>query len=72
MRHRSSYLKRPKAQVAQECLQLGATISSVIIHHGINANVIWERLPTYRDQLPATLPAFVPVKAAQGEQPGRC
>jgi transposase-like protein len=63
MRQRSSYPKPFKAQVVQECLQPGATISSVAIHHGINANVIRKWLPTYRDQSPATLPAFVPVKA---------
>ncbi|WP_244986607.1 IS66-like element accessory protein TnpA [Pseudomonas syringae] len=62
MRQRSSYPKSFKAQVVQECLQPGATISSVAIHHGINANVIRKWLPTYRDRLPATLPAFVPVK----------
>ncbi|WP_419713039.1 hypothetical protein [Pseudomonas sp. NFX224] len=45
-------------------MQPGATISSVAIHHSINANVIRKWLPTYRDQSPATLPAFVPVKAA--------
>ncbi|WP_162886528.1 transposase [Pseudomonas syringae] len=40
MRQRSSYPKPFKAQVVQECLQPGATITSVAIHHGINANVI--------------------------------
>lgn len=64
MRQRSSYPKPFKAQVVQECLQPGATISSVAIHHGINANVIRKWLPIYRDQSPATLPAFVPVKPA--------
>ncbi len=64
MRQRSSYPKPFKAQVVQECLQPGATISSVAIHHGINANVIRKWLPIYRDQSPATLPAFVPVQAA--------
>jgi len=62
MRQRSSYPKSFKAQVVQECLQPGATISSGAIHHGINANVIRKWLPTYRDRLPATLPAFVLVK----------
>ncbi|OPG72000.1 hypothetical protein B1219_17655 [Pseudomonas ogarae] len=61
MRQRSSYPKPFIAQVVQECLQPGATISSVAIHHGINANVIRKWLPAYRDQSPATLPAFVPV-----------
>jgi transposase len=64
MRQRSSYLKSFKAQVVQECLQPGASISSVAISHGINANVIRKWLPLYRDQPPATLPAFVPVKVA--------
>ena len=40
MRQRSSYPKPFKAQVVQECLQPGATLSSVAISHGINANVI--------------------------------
>ena len=63
MRQRSSYPKPFKAQVVQECLQPGATVSSVAIRHGINANVIRKWLPLYRDQPPATLPAFVPVRA---------
>ena len=62
MRQRSSYPKPFKAQVVQECLQPGASVSSVAIRHGINANVIRKWLPLYRDQLPAALPAFVPVK----------
>ena len=62
MRQRSSYPKPFKAQVVQECLQPGATVSSVAIRHGINANVIRKWLPLYRDQLPAALPAFVPVR----------
>ena len=63
MRQRSSYPKAFKAQVVQECLQPGASVSSVAIRHGINANVIRKWLPLYRDQPPATLPAFVPVRA---------
>ena len=63
MHQRSSYPKLFKAQVVQECLQPGATVSSVAIRHGINANVIRKWLPIYRDQLPAALPAFVPVRA---------
>ena len=63
MRQRSSYPKPFKAQVVQECLQPGATVSSVAIRHGINANIIRKWLPLYRDQLPAALPAFVPVRA---------
>ena len=62
MRQRSSYPKPFKAQVVQECLQPGATVSSVAISHGINANVIRKWLPIYRDQAPASLPAFVPLQ----------
>ena len=62
MHQRSSYPKPFKAQVVQECLQPGATVSSVAIRHGINANVIRKWLPLYRDQLPAALPAFVPAR----------
>ncbi|WP_434559385.1 IS66-like element accessory protein TnpA [Pseudomonas sp. R1-6] len=64
MRQRNSYPRQFKAQVVQECLQPGATISSVAISHGINANVIRKWIPLYREQPPATLPAFVPVKIA--------
>ncbi|WP_178114852.1 IS66-like element accessory protein TnpA [Pseudomonas saliphila] len=63
MRQRSSYPKPFKAQVVQECLQPGASVSSVAIRHGINANVIRKWLPVYRDQVATTLPAFVPVQS---------
>ncbi|MDD1014197.1 IS66-like element accessory protein TnpA [Pseudomonas rubra] len=63
MRQRSSYPKPFKAQVVQECLQPGATISSVAINHGINANVIRKWMPLYREQPAAALPAFVPLRA---------
>ncbi|MBD1552846.1 hypothetical protein HAQ06_09800 [Pseudomonas sp. C2L12B] len=36
----------------QECLQPGATVPSVAISHGINANVIRKWLPIYRDMAP--------------------
>ena len=62
MPQRNSYPKPFKAQVVQECLQPGAKISSVAIHHGINANVIRKWLLMFRDQTPTTLPAFVPVQ----------
>ncbi|MGV8920463.1 MAG: IS66-like element accessory protein TnpA [Pseudomonas sp.] len=63
MRQRSSYPKPFKAQVVQECLQPGASLSSVAISHGINANVIHKWLPLFRDQPRAVLPAFVPLRA---------
>ena len=68
MRQRSSYPKSFKAQVVQECLQPGASISSVAISHGINTTVIRKWLPLFRDQPPATLAAFVPVKVATKRQ----
>lgn len=43
MHQRSSYRKPFQAQVVKECLQPGATVSSVAIAHGINANVIRKR-----------------------------
>lgn len=65
MRQRNSYPKPFKAQVVQECLQPGATVSSVAISHGINANVIRKWLQLYRYQSATTsLPAFLPLKAA--------
>ncbi|MGN2406676.1 transposase [Pseudomonas syringae] len=60
MRQRSSYPKSFKAQVVQDCLQPGATISGVAISHGINANVIRKRMPLYRDQQPAMLRVGIP------------
>jgi transposase len=54
MRQRSSHPKSFNAQVVQECLQPGATVSSVAISHGINANVIRTWMPLYRDQPAAT------------------
>ncbi|RMM39769.1 IS66-like element accessory protein TnpA [Pseudomonas corrugata] len=64
MCQRISYTNPFKAQVVQECLQPGVSVSSVAITHGINANVIRKWLPLYRDQSAATLPAFVPLKAS--------
>jgi len=68
MRHRSSYPKPFKAQVVEECIKPGATLSSVAISHDINANVIRKWLPLYRDQPSAASPAFVPLRAAPKRQ----
>ncbi|QCY14146.1 hypothetical protein ELQ88_27065 [Pseudomonas sp. MPC6] len=43
MRPRNSYPKSFRSKVVQECLQPGATLSSVAMSHGINANVIRKR-----------------------------
>ena len=51
-----------QGQVVQECLQPGASVSSVAISHGINANVIRKWLPIYREKPVAPLPAFVPLQ----------
>ncbi|EIK68818.1 ISPpu14-like transposase [Pseudomonas synxantha BG33R] len=70
MRQRSSYPKPFKAQVVQECLQPGATVSCVAISHGINANVIRKWIPLYRTPIATTsLPAFVPLKVAPKRPP---
>uniref|UniRef100_UPI0012FE7B40 transposase n=1 Tax=Pseudomonas asplenii TaxID=53407 RepID=UPI0012FE7B40 len=70
MRQRSSYPKPFKAQVVQECLQPGATVSSVAISHGINANVIRKWMPLYRDQPAATsLPALRSAKKPHLKRP---
>jgi len=62
MRQRTSYPKPFKAQVVQECLQPGASVASVALSHGINANVVRKWLPLYRDRQLTNLPAFVPLK----------
>ncbi|MCE6982873.1 IS66 family insertion sequence hypothetical protein, partial [Pseudomonas frederiksbergensis] len=50
MRQRTSYPKLFKNQVVQECLQPGASVASVAMSHGINANVVRKWLPRYRDR----------------------
>lgn len=67
MRQRSSYPKPFKAQVVQECLQPGATVSSVAISHGINANVIrkWMPLPMARQVITVKWPTSAPEGCAQ-------
>lgn len=49
MRQRISYPKQFKAQVVQEYLQPGATVSVVAISHGISADVIRKWMPVYRN-----------------------
>lgn len=62
MRQRTSDPKPFKTQVVQECLQPGASVASVALSHGINANVVRKWLPLYRDHQLTDLPAFLPVK----------
>ncbi|MBU4631110.1 transposase [Pseudomonas sp. BF61] len=40
MRQRTSYSKPFKAQVLQDCLQPGVSMDSVVLRHGINANLV--------------------------------
>jgi hypothetical protein len=61
MHQRHSYTKTFKAQVVQECLQPGASIASVALGHGINANLVRKWIPLYRDVDGKNLPAFIPL-----------
>ncbi|WPX68591.1 IS66-like element accessory protein TnpA [Pseudomonas sp. MH9.2] len=56
-----SYSKSFKAQVIQECAQPGASIASVALSHGINANLVhkWIRLQSQTSV--AKQPAFIPL-----------
>jgi hypothetical protein len=47
-----------KIQVVQECLQLGVSIASVALQHGINANLVRKWIAVYRDHLEPALPRF--------------
>lgn len=69
MRQRTSYPKLFKAQVVQECLLPDASIASVALRHRINTNLVRKWIPVFRDQLPSTLPAFVPLKLETSSVP---
>ncbi|MEE3913475.1 transposase [Pseudomonas viridiflava] len=58
---RRSYSKSFKAQVIQECAQLGASIASVALSHNLNANLVhkWIRLQSQKST--ALQPAFIPL-----------
>jgi transposase len=43
-------------------LQPGASIASVPLSHGINANLVRKWIPFYRDVDGNNLPAFIPLK----------
>ena len=49
-----------KAQVLSECAQRGASVASVAMSHGINANIVhkWRRL---EGAVPLPVASFVPV-----------
>jgi transposase-like protein len=56
------YPKPFKAQVVLECLHAGASIASVALSRGINANLVRKWIPLYRDSDSKNLPAFIPLK----------
>jgi transposase-like protein len=58
---RHSYSKSFKAQVIQECAQPDASIASVALSHGLNANLVhkWIRLQSQKSV--ALQPAFIPL-----------
>ena len=55
-----------KAQILAECTEPGASVASVALAHGINANVVhkWRRLAGGSGEAPA-VPTFVPVSLPQ-------
>lgn len=68
MRQRHTYSKSFKAQVVQECLQPGVSVSSAALQHGVNANVVGRWLSPKRNNAVANLPAFVPLQVASTAQ----
>jgi transposase len=68
MHQRYTYSKTLKAQVVQGCQQLGISVSSVALRHGINPNVVRRWLPPRRNNTVANLPAFVPLQLATADQ----
>ena len=51
-----------KAKILRECTQPGASVASVAMSHGINANVVhkWRRL-AHEVSAPSAVAAFIPV-----------
>ncbi|WP_310887337.1 IS66-like element accessory protein TnpA, partial [Pseudomonas savastanoi] len=58
---RRSYSKSFKAQFIQECDPPGASIASIALSHGLNANLVhkWIRLQSQKST--ALQPAFIPL-----------
>lgn len=62
-----------KAQVLSECAQPGASVASIAMSHGINANVVhkWRRLANAEaEPVPAVsfIPVALPAQAAAPQQ----
>jgi len=69
MHQSTSYSNSFKAQVVQECLQPGVSMASVVLRHGINANLVRKWISVYGDHQAPTLFAFVQMKLAPAAQP---
>lgn len=68
IRQRRSYPKTLKAQIVAECSQAGASIASVALAHGVNANVVhkWIRqAQPSQNETPAFVPVLAPALAAR-------
>jgi len=59
-RKRRTYSKQFKAEVAEQCLMPGASVSAIALSHGINANVIRKWLPPGPAPM-ARAPVLMPV-----------
>ena len=60
VRTRRTYSKQFKAEVAEQCLMPGASVSAIALSHGINANVIRKWLPPEAAPM-ARAPVLMPV-----------
>ncbi len=63
---RRRYSAELKQQILADCAQPGASVASVALSHGINANVVhkWRRL-AHGPSMDLQLPTFVPVALPQ-------
>ena len=72
VRHRRKYDDKFKQQVVAECDQPGASIASIALSHGINANLVhtWRResrqasAPPEPPATPQNPPTFIPLALA--------
>ena len=72
VRKRRTYSKQFKAEVVEQCLMPGASVSAIALSHGINANVIRKWLPPGPAPM-ARAPVLLPVTIepdALSAQPG--
>jgi len=70
VRTRRTYSKQFKAEVAQQCLMPGASVSAIALSHGINANVIRKWLPPGPVPV-ARAPVLLPVTIAPDARPAQ-